>query len=177
MAYGQIGMIQASAGFFTYFVIMGENGFFASRLIGIRKAWDSRGINDLEDSYGQEWVSSLGFEVTKFIISQLIWLFTIYSHLDIILFLLKWILIKSCDELTLFDLLALLILYLYLFVSSGLNWLCVVFSFVLFLNTRICNVFKLWFSRWSCCVQSSGLVFFNNYNYYHHSLLDILMDE
>ncbi|GFN86124.1 sodium/potassium-transporting ATPase subunit alpha, partial [Plakobranchus ocellatus] len=55
MAYGQIGMIQASAGFFTYFVIMGENGFWMSRLLGIRKQWDSVGINDLEDSYGQEW--------------------------------------------------------------------------------------------------------------------------
>jgi len=28
LAYGQIGMIQAVSGFFTYFVIMGENGFF-----------------------------------------------------------------------------------------------------------------------------------------------------
>ena len=57
MAYGQIGMIQASAGFFTYLVIMGENGFWYNRLLGIRKEWDSRGVNDLEDSYGQEWVS------------------------------------------------------------------------------------------------------------------------
>ena len=56
MAYGQIGMIQASAGFFVYFVIMAENGFWPSRLLGIRKEWDSKGINDLEDSHGQEWV-------------------------------------------------------------------------------------------------------------------------
>lgn len=56
MAYGQIGMIQASAGFFTYLVIMGESGFLASRLLGLRKNWDSRGVNDLTDSYGQEWV-------------------------------------------------------------------------------------------------------------------------
>jgi len=55
MAYGQIGMIQASAGFFVYFVIMAENGFWPSRLLGIRKWWDSKGINDLEDSHGQEW--------------------------------------------------------------------------------------------------------------------------
>jgi len=55
MAYGQIGMIQAAAGFFTYFVIMCENGFWPSRLFGIRKEWDAMGINDLEDSYGQEW--------------------------------------------------------------------------------------------------------------------------
>merc|ERR1711923_24061 len=55
MAYGQIGMIQASAGFFVYFVILGENGFWPSRLFGLRRAWDSKAINDLEDSYGQEW--------------------------------------------------------------------------------------------------------------------------
>lgn len=58
MAYGQIGMIQALAGFFTYFVIMGESGFRINRLLGLRKAWDSRGINDLADSYGQEWTYS-----------------------------------------------------------------------------------------------------------------------
>merc|ERR1711962_450706 len=55
MAYGQIGMIQASAGFFVYFVILAENGFLPSYLFGIRKKWDSQAINDLEDSYGQEW--------------------------------------------------------------------------------------------------------------------------
>jgi len=57
MAYGQIGMIQAAAGFFVYFVIMAENGFLPIKLFGIRKQWDSKAINDLTDSYGQEWVS------------------------------------------------------------------------------------------------------------------------
>jgi sodium/potassium-transporting ATPase subunit alpha len=56
MAYGQVGMIQASAGFFVYFVIMAENGFRPDLLFGIRKNWDSRAVNDLQDSYGQEWV-------------------------------------------------------------------------------------------------------------------------
>merc|ERR1712184_217230 len=55
MAYGQIGMIQASAGFFVYFVILAENGFLPGKLFGIRKEWDSQAVNDLEDSYGQEW--------------------------------------------------------------------------------------------------------------------------
>jgi len=55
MAYGQIGMIQASAGFFVYFVILAENGFLPGRLFGIRRAWDSIAVNDLEDSFGQEW--------------------------------------------------------------------------------------------------------------------------
>ena len=56
MAYGQIGLIQAGAGFFSYLVIMAENGFLPSRLLGLRKSWESAEINDLEDSYGQEWV-------------------------------------------------------------------------------------------------------------------------
>lgn len=57
MAYGQIGMIQAAAGFFVYFVIMAENGFLPLKLFGIRETWDSKAVNDLTDSYGQEWVS------------------------------------------------------------------------------------------------------------------------
>jgi hypothetical protein len=56
MAYGQIGMMQASAGFFVYFVILAENGFWPGMLFGLRRKWDSKGINDLQDSYGQEWV-------------------------------------------------------------------------------------------------------------------------
>ncbi|GAB6023141.1 hypothetical protein CHUAL_007223 [Chamberlinius hualienensis] len=55
ISYGQIGMMQASAGFFTYFVIMAENGFMPNYLFGIRRSWDSRAVNDLKDSYGQEW--------------------------------------------------------------------------------------------------------------------------
>ncbi|ODM98254.1 Sodium/potassium-transporting ATPase subunit alpha [Orchesella cincta] len=58
IAYGQIGMIQAAAGFFAYFIIMAENGFLPTKLFGIRKQWDSKGVNDLEDSYGQEWTYS-----------------------------------------------------------------------------------------------------------------------
>lgn len=55
IAYGQIGMIQAAAGFFTYFVILAENGFLPNYLFGLRKFWDSAAVNDLLDSYGQEW--------------------------------------------------------------------------------------------------------------------------
>ncbi|KAH3704300.1 sodium/potassium-transporting ATPase subunit alpha-like [Dreissena polymorpha] len=55
MAYGQIGMIQALAGFYVYFVILGESGFWMRKLLGIREQWDSRGVNDVQDSYGQEW--------------------------------------------------------------------------------------------------------------------------
>ncbi|CAD7693005.1 unnamed protein product [Nyctereutes procyonoides] len=55
MAYGQIGMIQALGGFFTYFVILAENGFLPTHLLGLRVDWDDRWINDVEDSYGQQW--------------------------------------------------------------------------------------------------------------------------
>ncbi|KAK0042674.1 sodium/potassium-transporting ATPase subunit alpha-2 [Biomphalaria pfeifferi] len=55
VSYGQIGIMESFAGFFTYFVVMAENGFWMSRLVGIRKEWDSKAINSLEDSYGQQW--------------------------------------------------------------------------------------------------------------------------
>jgi len=53
--YGQKGIMVTAAGFYVYFVIMAENGFFPTRLIGLRKSWDSISVNDLEDSYHQEW--------------------------------------------------------------------------------------------------------------------------
>jgi sodium/potassium-transporting ATPase subunit alpha len=55
LAYGQIGMIQASSGFFTYFWIMADNGFLPWDLYQIRAEWDSRAVNCVVDSYGQEW--------------------------------------------------------------------------------------------------------------------------
>ena len=77
MAYGQIGMIQASAGFFTYLYIMAENGFLPSRLIGLRKSWESKAVNDLEDSYGQEWVR-ICFD---FLIDQIVtFLFRLFNN-------------------------------------------------------------------------------------------------
>uniref|UniRef100_A0A2K5ELR7 ATPase Na+/K+ transporting subunit alpha 2 n=1 Tax=Aotus nancymaae TaxID=37293 RepID=A0A2K5ELR7_AOTNA len=48
-------MIQAVAGFFTYFVIMAENGFRPIDLLGICLYWEDKFLNDLEDSYGQQW--------------------------------------------------------------------------------------------------------------------------
>lgn len=53
-----LGMIQALGGFFTYFVIMAENGFLPRTLLGIRLDWDDRAVNDLEDTYGQQWVNT-----------------------------------------------------------------------------------------------------------------------
>ena len=65
VAYGHIGIIAALAGHFTYFIIFAEYGFFPSRLFGLRGAWENTGINDLKDSYGQEWVS-LKLKITKY---------------------------------------------------------------------------------------------------------------
>ncbi|CAB1326721.1 unnamed protein product [Coregonus sp. 'balchen'] len=45
----------ALAGFFTYFVILAENGFWPETLLGIRLKWDDRANNEVEDSYGQQW--------------------------------------------------------------------------------------------------------------------------
>ena len=58
MAYGQIGMMQALAGFFVYFVIMGENGFLPWTLIGLRADWDNDEVF-VSDSYGQDWVMGM----------------------------------------------------------------------------------------------------------------------
>ncbi|KAI1703871.1 e1-E2 ATPase domain-containing protein [Ditylenchus destructor] len=55
LSYLQIGVIQALAGFFAYFWVMAENGFLPWDLYQIRSKWDSRGVNDLVDSYGQQW--------------------------------------------------------------------------------------------------------------------------
>ncbi|CAF1336408.1 unnamed protein product [Rotaria sordida] len=55
MTHGPIGFIQAAAGLFTYFSIMAENGFLPSRLFGLRKSWESKYVNDLQDSYNREW--------------------------------------------------------------------------------------------------------------------------
>ncbi|GFX31089.1 hypothetical protein TNCV_2025921 [Trichonephila clavipes] len=50
-----LGVMVSAAGIYTYFVIMAENGFMPQDLMGIRKAWYSRAVNDLKDSYNQEW--------------------------------------------------------------------------------------------------------------------------
>jgi sodium/potassium-transporting ATPase subunit alpha len=54
-AYLQIGMIQATAGFFCYLVIMSENGFFPSRLFQIRETWDEALDSHVADSNGNMW--------------------------------------------------------------------------------------------------------------------------
>ena len=50
-------MIEGFAGFFTYLVVMSENGFLPRSLLFIRPEWDSKAVFSVVDSYGQEWVS------------------------------------------------------------------------------------------------------------------------
>ncbi|TPP66702.1 Sodium/potassium-transporting ATPase subunit alpha [Fasciola gigantica] len=65
MAFLQIGVIQAAAGFFAAFVVLAENGFRPSLIFGIRKNWTSRAMNDVQDSYGQEWTYFQRMELQK----------------------------------------------------------------------------------------------------------------
>jgi len=53
--YLQIGIIQACAGFFCYFVVMSDCGFSPRFLIGLREDWDDEDIESLTDTYGNEW--------------------------------------------------------------------------------------------------------------------------
>merc|ERR1712032_592452 len=55
LAYGQIGMLQALAGFINYFVIMSMIGFMPGHLFGLRTDWDNRANQSVEDSFGQQW--------------------------------------------------------------------------------------------------------------------------
>lgn len=55
VTYGQIGMTQSFAGFYTYFMVLMMNGFMPKDLIGLRRDWENPSINDLQDSWGQTW--------------------------------------------------------------------------------------------------------------------------
>ncbi|XP_054717000.1 sodium/potassium-transporting ATPase subunit alpha-4-like isoform X3 [Uloborus diversus] len=51
----QIGIPVTLAGLYVYFVVMAENGFMPEDLLGIRNSWNSEAVNDLTDSFNQEW--------------------------------------------------------------------------------------------------------------------------
>lgn len=58
-AYMQAGIICTTGAYFTYCVCFAQNGFRPSMLFGLRAAWENPNLDDLQDSYGQEWVSLL----------------------------------------------------------------------------------------------------------------------
>ena len=60
VAYFQMGFVQVISGFFSYVMVLAKNGFHPRQLIGIRKQWEDEENNDLQDGFGQEWVSSNG---------------------------------------------------------------------------------------------------------------------
>ncbi|XP_053125643.1 potassium-transporting ATPase alpha chain 2 isoform X2 [Hemicordylus capensis] len=54
-SYLQIGIIQALGGFLTYFTVYAEQGWLPYSLLDIRLRWENPAVDDLEDSYGQQW--------------------------------------------------------------------------------------------------------------------------
>ncbi|CAF3074150.1 unnamed protein product [Rotaria sp. Silwood2] len=65
MAYGLIGLLQVAAGFLAYFLAITENGFLPSHLFDLRKLSESEDVNNLRNSYDQEWVRSSSFIYLK----------------------------------------------------------------------------------------------------------------
>ncbi|XP_058716035.1 potassium-transporting ATPase alpha chain 1 isoform X2 [Poecile atricapillus] len=54
-SYFQIGAIQSFAGFTDYFVAMAQEGWWPLLVLGLRPRWEDAHLQDLQDSYGQEW--------------------------------------------------------------------------------------------------------------------------
>lgn len=52
-----LGAIQSFAGFTDYFTAMAQEGWFPLLCVGLRSQWEDVYLQDLQDSYGQEWVS------------------------------------------------------------------------------------------------------------------------
>ncbi|XP_006832036.1 PREDICTED: potassium-transporting ATPase alpha chain 2-like [Chrysochloris asiatica] len=50
-----VGIMQTLGAFVVYFTVYSQSGFRPSTLIGLRVEWEKDYVNDLEDSYGQEW--------------------------------------------------------------------------------------------------------------------------
>uniref|UniRef100_A0A3Q4HMT5 Sodium/potassium-transporting ATPase subunit alpha n=1 Tax=Neolamprologus brichardi TaxID=32507 RepID=A0A3Q4HMT5_NEOBR len=57
-SYFQIGAIQSYAGFTDYFTAMAQEGWFPLLCVGLRGQWEDVKLQDLQDSYGQEWTYS-----------------------------------------------------------------------------------------------------------------------
>ncbi|XP_066428720.1 potassium-transporting ATPase alpha chain 1 isoform X2 [Eleutherodactylus coqui] len=57
-SYFQIGVIQSFAGFVDYFTTMAQEGWYPHYCVGLRANWENQHLQDLEDSYGQEWTFS-----------------------------------------------------------------------------------------------------------------------
>ncbi|XP_021092056.1 potassium-transporting ATPase alpha chain 2 isoform X1 [Heterocephalus glaber] len=54
-SYLHIGLMQALGAFLVYFTVYAQQGFWPTSLINLRVRWEKDELNDVEDSYGQEW--------------------------------------------------------------------------------------------------------------------------
>ncbi|XP_007517265.2 potassium-transporting ATPase alpha chain 2 [Erinaceus europaeus] len=54
-SYLHIGLMQALGAFVLYFTVYAQQGFRPNTLLNLRVDWEKDSVNDLEDSYGQEW--------------------------------------------------------------------------------------------------------------------------
>ncbi|XP_025779868.1 potassium-transporting ATPase alpha chain 2 [Puma concolor] len=54
-SYLHIGLMQAVGAFVVYFTVYAQEGFKPSILADLRVEWENGNVNDLEDSYGQQW--------------------------------------------------------------------------------------------------------------------------
>lgn len=50
------GIMQSLGAFLVYFTVYAQEGFRPTTLINLRVEWEKDSVNNLEDSYGQEWV-------------------------------------------------------------------------------------------------------------------------
>lgn len=62
-SYGQIGVLETLGGFFAYFCTFACNGWLPKDLLFSQSRFESSAVNDLSDSYGQEWVNSIHMAV------------------------------------------------------------------------------------------------------------------
>ncbi|XP_077115952.1 potassium-transporting ATPase alpha chain 2-like [Ranitomeya variabilis] len=54
-SYFHIAAMETYSGFVNYFTVLAQQGFLPARVLGLRVDWEDKTINELEDSYGQEW--------------------------------------------------------------------------------------------------------------------------
>ncbi|XP_064543017.1 sodium/potassium-transporting ATPase subunit alpha [Drosophila montana] len=76
VAYIQVGIVEASAVLISYLVYMAYNGFLPRQLMGLSVDWYDDSVNDLVDSYGQEWTREarrqLEYEISTVVLITLI---------------------------------------------------------------------------------------------------------
>ncbi|EDW09549.2 sodium/potassium-transporting ATPase subunit alpha [Drosophila mojavensis] len=75
VSYINVGVLEASAVVLAYIVYMLRNGFLPGALFGLSAKWYDDSLNDMTDSYGQEWTRSarlqLEYEMTSVIVITL----------------------------------------------------------------------------------------------------------